>query len=88
MTDSSMTLTEIYEDSIKTFAQDPSPQIAAAGKMGESLLWGIRNKTSRDSLVYSIYFKVKTLATEAGYGWTIDVDKAKKELEEEIEKAT
>ena len=83
-----MTMTQIYQDIIKSYAQDPNPQIAAAGAMGQVLLWSIWNKTHRDSLVYSIYCKVKSLATYAGYGWTIDIDKARRELEEEIERST
>ncbi|CCC13511.1 hypothetical protein SMACR_07135 [Sordaria macrospora] len=84
---SSMTMTQIYEDNIKSYAQDPNPQVAAVGAMGQTLLWGLWSKTSRDSLVSSIYWKVKSLVSYAGYGWSIDIDKARKELEEEIERA-
>ncbi|KAK1779174.1 hypothetical protein QBC45DRAFT_326445 [Copromyces sp. CBS 386.78] len=81
-------ITKQYEQDIRTYARDPEPKIAEAGRMGESLLWKISSKSSRDSLISTIYYKVKRLADAVEYGWTVDIPKAREELEEEISRAS
>lgn len=84
---STMTLTQVYEDNIRSYASDPDPQIRAAGSMGMLLMFGLWNKKSRDILVATIYWKVQSLAYTAGSGGIIDVVRERERLEELISKA-
>ncbi|KAH7630267.1 hypothetical protein B0T09DRAFT_383823 [Sordaria sp. MPI-SDFR-AT-0083] len=72
----------MYEDEIRAYALDANPTIA------KSLLWKTYSKRSRESLASTIYYKVKSSADFIKYGITsVDIPKAKKQLDEEISKA-
>lgn len=81
-------ITKQYEQDIRDYAQVSEPKIAEAGRMGELMLWKISSKSSRDSLISSIYYKVKRLADSVEWGLTIDIPKAREELEKEIARAS
>ncbi|EAA28405.1 hypothetical protein GE21DRAFT_9240 [Neurospora crassa] len=81
-------ITKQYESDIREYARDSDPEVAKAGRMGESLLWKTSGKSSRDSLISSIYRAVKRLADAVEYGGTVDIPKAKEELEAEISRAS
>ncbi|KAK3503654.1 hypothetical protein B0T13DRAFT_508431 [Neurospora crassa] len=68
-------ITKQYESDIREYARDSDPEVAKAGRMGESLLW----KTSG---------KMKRLADAVEYGGTVDIPKAKEDLEAEISRAS
>lgn len=81
-------ITHMMEEQINHYTESSNPQVAAAGRMGEMLLWGVHNKPACYKIVCLVHEKVQELAWFAEWGFDIkdDLEKTKKELEEKIER--